>query len=107
MYICDDCRRFFEEPVRVVFDDHPELQGYKEYRSGCPHCKSAYIDDAYICDKCGEYVSASEACFEGDKVFCESCLDKLDDSDEHELTSIFNKLDNIFSNAFKRGTVYG
>ena len=62
MYVCDDCKRFFDEPVRVVFDDHSELPGYKEYKSGCPHCQSPSIDDVYICDKCGEYIPASIAC---------------------------------------------
>lgn len=108
MYICDNCNNVFEEPARVVFDDHPELDGYKEYKSGCPYCKSPYIDDVYICDKCGEYIPASIACFEGDGVFCEDCLSELDeDEEDHARFDIFNELDKIFTKALERSVAYG
>lgn len=79
MYCCDVCNNFFDEPIDVVYEVHTELLGApREYKPGCPKCKSPYIDSAYVCDKCGEYVSASEACFENDSVYCEDCLEEID-----------------------------
>ena len=74
--MCDECGHFFEEAVQVVYEVHSELEGSPiEYKPGCPKCKSPYIDTAYVCDRCGEYVPGSEACFDGDRAFCEDCLD--------------------------------
>lgn len=74
MYRCEDCGRFFEEPV-VVHDD-PSASGvslpsgyYTEWY--CPHCGSDKVEEAGKCQSCGEPV-------EKGKVLCDNCsLDLL------------------------------
>lgn len=108
MYKCDECNNVFEQPIDVVYEVHTELTGSpKEYKPGCPKCKSPYIDDAYVCVRCGEYISASEAYFDGENVYCENCLEDTDEEEQHHGFDIFAELDKIFSKAFERGGNYG
>ena len=65
------------------------------------------IDEAYVCDKCGQYVSASEACFDGDKVFCEGCMEESDEVEHQERFDVFAELDRMFFGNNKRGVAYG
>ena len=73
MYRCDDCGRFFEEPV-VVHDD-PSASGvslpsgyYIEWY--CPHCGGDKVEEAGSCASCGEPV-------EQGVTLCENCREEL------------------------------
>ena len=83
MYCCDECGHFFDEPIEVVYEAHSELPGApREYRNGCPKCKSPYIDEAYICGRCGVSFPFSEVCYKGDDMYCEDCIDELEYENE-------------------------
>lgn len=73
MYRCEDCGRFFDEPV-VVHDD-PSASGvslpsgyYTEWY--CPHCGSDMVEEAGYCESCGEPVETGKA-------LCEICREEL------------------------------
>lgn len=73
MYRCEDCGRFFDEPI-IVHDD-PSASGVS-LTSGyytdwyCPHCGSDHVEEADYCKSCGEPV-------ESGKTLCENCRENL------------------------------
>lgn len=68
MYICNECGEVFEEP-KIYEEHHPYGMGYAvEKIAVCPHCKDTDIDEAKVCQRCGEYVaelydSMCDACY--------------------------------------------
>jgi DNA-directed RNA polymerase subunit RPC12/RpoP len=76
MYRCDDCGRYFEEPM-ITYDDPSPIgvalpQGaYAEYR--CPYCASEWIEEAGECASCGEPIPSGQT-------LCDDCLQDLKSS---------------------------
>ena len=65
MYICE-CGAVFEEPHRYE-EHHPYGMGYAvEEWVVCPVCGETGFEEAYRCEKCGEY-TADRLCKDCDK----------------------------------------
>ena len=80
MYRCDDCGRFFEEPV-IVHDD-PSASGvslpsgyYTEWY--CPRCGSDKVEEAGSCASCGEPVKDGDTLCDSCKRFLQARLDDI------------------------------
>ena len=73
MYRCEDCGRFFEEPVVVHDDPSPSgvslASGY-DIEWYCPQCGSDQVEEAGECASCGEPIADGE-------VLCEDCMKEL------------------------------
>lgn len=114
MYYCDCCGEAFSDPINRVFDDHPEIGGYSEYHSACPHCGSFEFDEAFCCARCEGYFPEHEVCYEDIGKVCEACSVEIqkeeessDDEEEHQPFDIFKKLDEFFTGPATRGVVHG
>ena len=73
MFRCEDCGRFFSEPI--IEHDDPSPSGvslasgyYTEWY--CPHCGSDLVEEAGYCKSCGEPV-------ESGTTLCENCREDL------------------------------
>lgn len=87
MYRCEDCGRFFDEPIVERDDPSPRgvslPSGYYTYWH-CPYCDSEEIEEAGVCKSCGEPV-------ESGRTLCDTCRDDLasilkETAEEFELT---------------------
>lgn len=85
MYRCDDCGRFFEEPVEVHDDPSPKgvslTSGYY-IEWYCPHCGSDHIEEADTCALCGEPIAKHS-------VLCDNCKEDIN-SDIAELANSYH-----------------
>lgn len=74
MYRCKDCGVFFEEPIVVKDDPSPRgvalTSGYY-YDSHCPSCGSENLEEAEVCERCGEPIPYGA-------VLCDDCMDILE-----------------------------
>jgi len=55
MFICNECRELFEDP-KPMREYHSEVDGYERY-DVCPICGCEDIEEAYMCEECGEYIT--------------------------------------------------
>ena len=73
MWFCSDCDDYFEEP-RTVTEIHSELgeeaEHFPEEYSVCPYCGGEYIEEAFICGRCGEPSHEGET-------FCPDCTSAI------------------------------
>lgn len=65
MFKCNDCNKFFEQPV---VGEMEQETGYVE--KSCPFCGSDYFEDASPCPLCGEPTTED---------FCQDCYKKVSD----------------------------
>jgi uncharacterized protein CbrC (UPF0167 family) len=86
MFICDECRCFFDDPERVE-ERHPYGESYaiEEYYC-CPKCGGGF-SEASICEECGEYF-AEEELVGG---LCPECLEKAKESVAETICKTFTK----------------
>ena len=73
MYRCDDCGRFFDEPVIVYDDPSPvgvSLASGHYTEQHCPFCGSESVEEAGECVSCGEPVAKGQT-------LCEDCREDL------------------------------
>ena len=72
VYKCETCGHGFplEDGKRVYFDGEPW--------TACPNCGSANLEEAAICDHCGETTGANWIRLAGDKKLCLDCYETYD-----------------------------
>ena len=66
MFVCNDCGETSVRPTLYT-------EGHSEAFLMCPHCKSNDVEEAFICDICGEYkpMSAEASAI----AICDECID--------------------------------
>ena len=72
MYICLSCGAVFEEHITIVEKHNLDTPPYEEH-DGCPECKSDETEEAYQCDRCGDWQPYSELEESGTSLYCEIC----------------------------------
>lgn len=76
MFICLECGRMFEEPVKWV-EHHGLTTLPYEHLSGSPCCYGGYTK-AYKCDCCEEYIQTEDYIKTMDgRRYCEDCIDYM------------------------------
>ena len=85
-YICLECGCVFDEPATYK-EPHTELDGcpYETF-TVCPACNDTGIEEAEVCDVCGEYIPKSEAATMGlggvEARVCEHCREFNEELEE-------------------------
>lgn len=89
MYKCNECEKFFNDPVIGQMEQDT---GYVEQT--CPHCGSDYFEEAHECPLCGEPTTED---------FCQGCYDIVKEGLEalkEKLGATQDNLEQIISNHF-------
>lgn len=72
MYKCVACDSCFEAP-RKTYETHGlDTPPYEEFFT-CPHCRSDFVEEAFLCDICGEYTVDNYIETVRGQIFCENC----------------------------------
>lgn len=74
MYVCEDCGRTFDEPIKTK-EKLGEFWGAPAFHDiyVCPYCESEEIDKLSVCPVCGEPMKA-------DQDFCNACENFVSES---------------------------
>lgn len=74
MYKCHSCGEVFEY-ADTYKERHPYGMSYAEETIYiCPYCKDASVDEAYMCEECGEWFLREEL----DDGLCEDCISAME-----------------------------
>lgn len=72
MYICHECGHIFTDSITLIERHGLDAPPY-EYFEVSPCCQSNYTE-AFICDKCGEYIDTETYVEIENNRYCENCF---------------------------------
>ena len=76
MYLCVECGKLFEEPIRHVETHGLECPPYESW-DGCPHCGGGYVK-TMRCDECGEWIIGEYVELTNGAKYCDACFTLMD-----------------------------
>lgn len=83
MFICNNCRRLFDESEAVRYSDSDTLETF----SLCPECGDCDSDIAERCPVCGEYASENE--LDDNFGLCKECRNNTEKLFKNMMDSTF------------------